>query len=387
MDSFKEESKIQKIIKMIEKGIEDGKIEDVIVQQNNGGINYSIIEKKAILRVNNLTEEEKKQFENLAIIARVQTEIREEKIIDESKKYDKLLEPYTVPDESENKKGIKYTTADLDRFAEVEERNIKQSPKKITKKRYKYNKIKVSIKDLLDKMGNISVSEKQKEKMKGNLKNAIVNGKKFIAIGMAVSIGLFGTIIVNKEIDDAKAEKEITTESELEDDTTENPIDTIQEVKTDFIKHYLKAYNETYGTDYTQANLYTEFLNNAGIYQLEDGRKVTRGNYPYETQNVLNQIGEYKGVQMNGNLVQIVLLNGKILGSYNVTTGEFMYSGNQTEDLTNEDFDEPTLEKLGINKSKLTAAAKVNMAQYGEDQRSIDMRIEHYNNTDIEPER
>lgn len=197
--------------------------------------------------------------------------------------------------------------------------------------------------------------------------------------GIAAVI-MLGSIIAAKSCNMEKENIEpITSYSDTtKTQEVENRIDTINEVSDDFEKQYLDAYNQKYGTNYTDADFITKNLRGTSIYQLADGRKVTRGNLPYETKEVLNKIGEYASIEMHSDIAQIVASNGKILGSYNIATGEFIYSGNQLEDLE-EDFDVPTLESLGISPEKLKLASEVKLAKGVESKESIGQRIADYN--------
>lgn len=157
----------------------------------------------------------------------------------------------------------------------------------------------------------------------------------------------------------------------------EDRIQSIEDVIADFKKEYLEAYNEAYDTNYFSANMYVNYLAGDMVYKLEDGRPVTRGSYPYETEKALKQIGDFKAVNGYEMLLQIVSEEGKILGSYNTSTGEFVYSGNQLKDLTDANFEEPTLEKLGISEKMVKTAADVVMSE-GQREESTKTYINRY---------
>ena len=259
----------------------------------------------------------------------------------------------------------------------------------------------MNVNELLAKLDILKKEEPEKfEKVSSNLKDkireAIEKGKVYISLGLAALalIGIGISIGVNMDKPDNNKTTNLTEfvetthekQTETEDMTkeTQNEIDTISEVEEDFIKDYLEAYNEKYGTEYSEAELLVTNLSGTSIYQLEDGRKVTRGNLPYETKEVLSQIGEYESVNMYSDVIQVLLPNGTVLGTYNVSTGEFLYSGNQLDDLKDENFNEPTLEDLGIDSNKLGAAARVLLSRGVEDEQSINERINDYNNIDEE---
>jgi len=246
-------------------------------------------------------------------------------------------------------------------------RNIKNKPRKMSKKRF-------------------LVKTKEKlEKIKAVIKE--IGGKALLALLIA---GISFSVILSNVFGEPEIEAEPTTtinETMDYDDKEENVvydvIDTIDEVEEDFVKDYLDAYNQKYGTEYKTGEMIITALRDGAVYQLEDGRKVTRGSLPYETEKVLNNIGEFDIANIYSEVVQ-VMSNERVLGTYNMANGEFIYSGNQLSDLTNEEFDEPTLEKLGIDSEKLYAAAKVKLAKGVEDKQSINMRIDNYNDIDGE---
>ena len=232
--------------------------------------------------------------------------------------------------------------------------------------------------DTREMINRVKENDKNRNTKKRNIKNKPSNVR--WKAGIAAAIMLFSIVTAAKSCNNEKENVEPTTSYS---DTTrtqdiENRIDTIKEVSDDFKEQFLDAYNQKYGTDYTDADFLVKSLRGTSIYQLEDGRKVTRGNLPYETKEVLSKIGEYKSIEMHSDIAQIVGSNGKILGSYNIATGEFIYSGNQLEDLK-DDFDVPTLESLGINPEKLKLAAEVKLARGVESDESIGRRISWYN--------
>lgn len=218
---------------------------------------------------------------------------------------------------------------------------------------------------------------------KRNLKNKPSKGKWLGRIAIAVaSLTLLAILIDNARKDN---QIEPTTQIPTTEfaEKVEDKIDTIREVEEDFVKDYLEAYNKKNGTNYKSGEMLITALRDGAVYKLEDGRIVTRGSKPYETENKLGQLGSYEMINGYDNVVQIIS-EGRTLGTYNLSTGEFIYTGNQLEDVTNTEFDEPTLEDLGINQEKLKAAARVKLAKNVEDNISIENRIEYYNEVDGE---
>lgn len=159
----------------------------------------------------------------------------------------------------------------------------------------------------------------------------------------------------------------------------EDKLKSIDNVIADFKKEYIDAYNQKYATHYSNSNskMYINHLADGWVYKLKDGRAVTRGAHPYETVEALNGLGGYTNEKGYDLLLQIVSENGKILGSYNTSTGEFVYSGNQLRDLTDANFEEPTLGELGISPDMVRTAADVVGAK-GQSEESVKIYINRY---------
>ncbi len=222
---------------------------------------------------------------------------------------------------------------------------------------------------------------------KGQVKNYKGNGKlkkvlACLATGLVI-ITAAGCTIGNHQAH--TNEKPSTTYTENIEETTkaENEIKTVNDVKKDFTRLYLNAYNEKYGTNYSSAEMIVNNLRDGAVYKLEDGRLVTRGSEPDETEKALKEIGDFEIINGHNEVLQI-LSNGKILGTYNVTTGEFLYSAKQLNDLEKDKDDIPTLEELGINPNKLEAAGRVAFSPRAEGVESVSMRVKTYNNIPFE---
>ena len=202
-------------------------------------------------------------------------------------------------------------------------------------------------------------------------------GKILIAGGLATLV-LAGAVIANHVNEGRTPSEPIATTSQSE----QEKIDTVLEVKQDFIQKYLQEYNRVYGTDYATADLYVKSLEDGAVFEVQD-QHITRGNHPDQTRKFLEEnIGDVKVVQGYNEVAQIVITTGAkdvILGTYHAGTGEFLYSGNQLEDLQDQKVEKPTLDKLGIPNSRLTSAVAVVLASQREQKPSIDQRIDHYN--------
>lgn len=245
-------------------------------------------------------------------------------------------------------------------------------------KEYANNRSTIEMKNEVEKDYTEEILKRKKEREQRKLQQKRASRKKWIA-GTLATIALAGIIAgVRASKENEPIIAETTTQYAESINTTENIIDTIDEVKKDFTEHYLEAYNKKYGTSYKSAELLVTALRDGAVYELDDGRVVTRGSKPYETEATLNQIGNFEMKNGYNNVVQIIS-NGRTLGTYNLSTGEFIYSGNQLEDLKNKGFEEPTLEELGIDVEKMIKAAEVVKSKGVEGKESVDQRIKAYN--------
>lgn len=253
-------------------------------------------------------------------------------------------------------------------------------------------------------MANKQPLERYKENVKGNYtksKNE-KSGKKLFnsaskrrwRAGIGAVIVLAGLIAGAKAINKSTEDSEPTPPgySDRQDDentsnsniTLENEINTIAQVKQDFMNIYLEAYNEKYGTNYASGKMIVNSLKDGVVLEMADGKHVTRGEKPDETKDFLKKFGGSVNVEGYDKVLQIQTISGEILGTYNIETGEFIYSGNDKklkEKLEDSNFIEPTLEYLGINPDKAQNAAKVIMADEVESSDSIKARIATYQNT------
>lgn len=372
-----EKISFEKLIGMYE---ENPEISKIIVQKTKEGMTCR--RNKDIIYINT----DKESDEIISIIA------GSKKVVLEEPEKEKIEENIHI--DSEILESLKL-------FENNEDARVIRRPTANRKQRFTFKNVKMNVNELLAKLDILKKEEPEKfEKVSSNLKDkireVIEKGKVYISLGLAalalIGIGIGIGVNIDKpdnnkttnptEFVETTDEKQTETEDMTKE--TQNEIDTISEVEEDFIKDYLEAYNEKYGTEYSEAELLVTNLSGTSIYQLDDGRKVTRGNLPYETKELLSQIGEYESVNMYSDVIQVLLPSGTILGTYNISTGEFLYSGNQLDDLKDENFNEPTLEDLGIDSNKLGAAARVLLSRGVEDEQSINERIDDYNNIDEE---
>lgn len=169
--------------------------------------------------------------------------------------------------------------------------------------------------------------------------------------------------------------------------TDVNKIKTVKGVEEDFVCKYLERYNKEFETEYNQyeVEMIVNSLRDGMAYETPNGDIVTRGSNPEQTEQKLREeLGGCRLVSGYDKVVQIVTDKGEILGTYDMSSGKFIYSGNQLKDLTDKSFEASTLNKLGINKEKLEAAGKAILSENVEDRNSVDKRINAYKSTEFD---
>lgn len=158
----------------------------------------------------------------------------------------------------------------------------------------------------------------------------------------------------------------------------------IKNAEDDFIDYYLEAYNKLNGTnynnDYNNVDLMVSDLRQGVVFTTEDGKLVTRGSLPDETKKVLMKYGDVDLENGHERVIQIVTNYGKkVLGTYDFLNGEYIYSGNDLTDFekseNEENFEEPTIENLGIDFNYMHKAADLERARGREDEDSLEIRL------------
>ncbi len=154
----------------------------------------------------------------------------------------------------------------------------------------------------------------------------------------------------------------------------------IKNIEDDFINYYLEAYNELYETDYNDAEIMVTDLKDGAVFITEDGKLVTRGSLPDETEKTLIQYGNVDLENGHERVVQVVTQNGsKVLGTYDYVNGEYIYSGNDLTDFkkaeNDNDFKEPTIDNLGVKWDYMSDVADLERARGREDEDSLEIRL------------
>lgn len=194
---------------------------------------------------------------------------------------------------------------------------------------------------------------------RGRKAKAIIAG--VIATGIAV-----GGYIAWNAYKGNDSEQNINTTTPTYNDTIkeDKDINAYHEVLNDFKETYINAYNEQYGTDYSigDVSVYRNCLEN-GVYETNEGKLVTQGSFPYETEAILTENGGFTKNLDTKTVVQLVINEGteeeKII-TYSCDTGDYIISGNSNNiqrDLEEENI--PTLEKLDISKEQILSLANV----------------------------
>ena len=161
----------------------------------------------------------------------------------------------------------------------------------------------------------------------------------------------------------------------------------IKNAEDDFLDYYLEAYNKLNGTDYNNdynnVGLMVSTLRQGVVFKTEDGKLVTRGSLPDETKKVLMQYGDVDSEDGHERVIQVVTNHGKkVLGTYDFGNGEYIYSGNDLTDFekseNDEDFEEPTIENLGIDFDIMHGVGDLLRASLVEEKDSVEIRLNAY---------
>ena len=153
----------------------------------------------------------------------------------------------------------------------------------------------------------------------------------------------------------------------------------IKNIEDDFISYYLDAYNELYETDYNDAEIMVTDLKDGAVFITENGKLVTRGSLPDETEKTLIQYGDVDLTNGHERVVQVVAQNNKVLGTYDYANGEYIYSGNDLTDFKKSendgDFIEPTIDNLGVEWDYMSDIADLERARGKEGEDSLKIRL------------
>lgn len=134
-----------------------------------------------------------------------------------------------------------------------------------------------------------------------------------------IAVGLMAAIIITGFAGCAqKAHEEPTISSSQS--TTIDPYENLNSggaILTDFKERYIKEYNEKNGTEYSASQIKLNVTHPSYLFKTGDGKLVTHGDYPYQTEDVLKQYGSYTSVdsQYDIDLYQITL-DGEHLEAY-----------------------------------------------------------------------
>lgn len=186
MDSYRDDFKMQSVIGIIKKGIEEGKIEEVDIELGDGRISYKNIGRKAVVR--GVPRESKWYGELLDIQQKAEIDTSMRRKISEAKnaKYDKLLEGFYRPEYN----NVKYTNDDLDRLADeydiYQKRKTNQNPNRIKNRRFTF-----------------------KKKIVEMIENTQEKTKKRLAVGLVGLVAVGGIITTHCALENYKSETAI----------------------------------------------------------------------------------------------------------------------------------------------------------------------------------
>lgn len=166
------------------------------------------------------------------------------------------------------------------------------------------------------------------------------NVRKLLVVG-ALSVSVLGFTGCGTKNADKKPEIPIHTEEQSVD--TYEHLDSIDGVLKDFKERYIKEYNEANGTNIRAEDITINRASTNYLYKI-NGKYVTHGSKPYETEKILKEVGNYEDVSGDIKIYQIIDENsGKALESYakgGLDNREYLQasviSGNNLNSLKNE---------------------------------------------------
>ncbi len=140
------------------------------------------------------------------------------------------------------------------------------------------------------------------------------NVRRLLVIG-ALSVSVLGFTGCGSKEADKKPEIPIHTVEQEQVDNYEH-LDSIDGVLKDFKERYIKEYNETNGTNINAEDIIINQTSTNYLYKI-NGKYVTHGAKPYETEKVLKEVGNYDHVSGDIKIYQIIdEASGKALESY-----------------------------------------------------------------------
>ena len=112
----------------------------------------------------------------------------------------------------------------------------------------------------------------------------------------AITIGGFAALLKRDSKNNAPSEPTTSYSEENKESTTQNPYGHLYSsnaILEDFKQRFIEEYNEKHGTsiDPSFVQLIATDLNY--LYKTSDGQYVTHGSHPYETENILENYGNY----------------------------------------------------------------------------------------------
>lgn len=141
-------------------------------------------------------------------------------------------------------------------------------------------------------------------KLKGNV-------QKKIAVGLMAAIVITGFAgCAQKAHEEPTVNTPATSQSTTIDEY--DYLNSGDAILDDFKERYVEAYNEKNGTNYAPSQISVNLTHPNYLYETSDGKFITHGNTPYETEDVLDKYGDYKKTAAStGNIDLIQIINSR----------------------------------------------------------------------------
>lgn len=144
-----------------------------------------------------------------------------------------------------------------------------------------------------------------------------------VIVASAIAIGGFAAILKRNSKNNAPSEPTTSHSQETKESTTQNPYGHLYSsgaILEDFKQRFIQEYNEKHGTSIDPSSIQLIATDLNYLYKTYNGQYVTHGSHPYETENILQNYGDYETISINGGKVYQVLINGTPLESYIVAS-------------------------------------------------------------------
>lgn len=144
-----------------------------------------------------------------------------------------------------------------------------------------------------------------------------------VIVASAIAIGGFAAILKRNSKNNAPSEPSTSHSQETKESTTQSPYGHLYSsdaILEDFKQRFIQEYNEKHGTSIDPSSIQLIATDLNYLYKTYNEQYVTHGSHPYETENILQNYGDYETISINSGKVYQVLINGTPLESYIVAS-------------------------------------------------------------------